>query len=198
MEAPAVVERVLQEAPVLDIRRLTTEFKTHAGPLRAVNEISFTLPRGRVLAIIGESGSGKSALLRTILGIQPDERPHRGRDPAQWRRPLDALAAPARGPPRRRCLDGVPGPDDRARSDLHGRTAAGGDDSAALLAQPTAGQRPRPGAAGARADPVAGAAAEGVSVRAERWDAAARRDRHGACLHPEPACWRTSRRRRWM
>jgi oligopeptide/dipeptide ABC transporter ATP-binding protein len=50
---------------------LTTEFNTHAGPLRAVNDMSFTLQRGRVLAIIGESGSGKSALLRTILGIQP-------------------------------------------------------------------------------------------------------------------------------
>jgi oligopeptide/dipeptide ABC transporter ATP-binding protein len=44
---------------------------THAGPLRAVNDVSFTLARGRVLAVIGESGSGKSALLRTILGIQP-------------------------------------------------------------------------------------------------------------------------------
>jgi oligopeptide/dipeptide ABC transporter ATP-binding protein len=33
--------------------------------------MSFSLERGRVLAIIGESGSGKSALLRTILGIQP-------------------------------------------------------------------------------------------------------------------------------
>lgn len=61
-----------QGTPVLDVRQLTTEFKTHAGPLRAVNEVSFTLPRGRVLAIIGESGSGKSALLRTILGIQPE------------------------------------------------------------------------------------------------------------------------------
>src|SRR5882672_6265352 len=70
-EAPSAVEPVLQEAPVLDVRRLTTEFTTHAGPLRAVNELSFTLPRGRVLAIIGESGSGKSALLRTVLGIQP-------------------------------------------------------------------------------------------------------------------------------
>ena len=70
-EAPAIAEQVSQDTPVLDVRRLTTEFKTHAGPLRAVNEVSFTLPRGRVLAIIGESGSGKSALLRTILGIQP-------------------------------------------------------------------------------------------------------------------------------
>src|SRR5215207_7548616 len=66
------VNVAVEDAPVLDVRCLTTEFKTHAGPLRAVNEVSFTLPRGRVLAIIGESGSGKSALLRTILGIQPE------------------------------------------------------------------------------------------------------------------------------
>ena len=65
------MQRAQDEAPVLDVRQLTTEFKTHAGPLRAVNELSFSLQRGRVLAIIGESGSGKSALLRTILGIQP-------------------------------------------------------------------------------------------------------------------------------
>jgi oligopeptide/dipeptide ABC transporter ATP-binding protein len=71
-EAPSVVEPVPQEAPVLDVRRLTTEFKTHAGPLRAVNELSFTVSRGQVLAFIGESGSGKSALLRTILGLQPE------------------------------------------------------------------------------------------------------------------------------
>ncbi len=71
MERPAAVKPTTSESPVLDVRRLTTEFNTYAGPLRAVNEMSFTLQRGRVLAIIGESGSGKSALLRTILGIQP-------------------------------------------------------------------------------------------------------------------------------
>src|SRR3977135_1435635 len=71
MESLATLEQVQDEAPVLDVRHLTTEFKTHAGPLRAVNELSFSLQPGRVLAIIGESGSGKSALLRTILGIQP-------------------------------------------------------------------------------------------------------------------------------
>jgi oligopeptide/dipeptide ABC transporter ATP-binding protein len=69
--SPATADRASDAAPLLDVRRLTTEFKTHAGPLRAVNDVSFRLASGRVLAIIGESGSGKSALLRTILGIQP-------------------------------------------------------------------------------------------------------------------------------
>lgn len=58
-------------ATLLEVRGLLTEFKTPQGPLRAVNDVSFTLKSGRVLAIIGESGSGKSMLLRTILGIQP-------------------------------------------------------------------------------------------------------------------------------
>lgn len=71
LDPPAIAESSAPQAALLDVRRLTTEFQTHAGPLRAVNEMSFTLPRGRVLAIIGESGSGKSALLRTILGLQP-------------------------------------------------------------------------------------------------------------------------------
>ena len=57
--------------PVLDVRNLRTEFRTHGGPLVAVNDVSLSVGRGRVLGILGESGSGKSALLRTVLGIQP-------------------------------------------------------------------------------------------------------------------------------
>ncbi|MBI2760023.1 MAG: ABC transporter ATP-binding protein [Chloroflexi bacterium] len=58
------------DEPLLEVRNLKTEFKTRAGPLRAVNDVSFRLGGGRVLAVLGESGSGKSVMLRTILGIQ--------------------------------------------------------------------------------------------------------------------------------
>jgi oligopeptide/dipeptide ABC transporter ATP-binding protein len=56
--------------PLLEVRNLVTEFKTRGGALRAVNDISFSLDTGRVLCVLGESGSGKSVMLRTILGIQ--------------------------------------------------------------------------------------------------------------------------------
>ncbi|MEQ4204346.1 ABC transporter ATP-binding protein [Actinopolymorpha sp. B9G3] len=56
----------------LEVRDLSTEFRTNGGSLRAVNDVSFRLEKGKVLGVIGESGSGKSAMLRSILGIQPD------------------------------------------------------------------------------------------------------------------------------
>lgn len=55
---------------LLDVRDLMTEFKTRGGLLCAVSEVSFSLASGRVLAVLGEPGSGKSVMLRTILGIQ--------------------------------------------------------------------------------------------------------------------------------
>ena len=55
----------------LQVRDLVTEFRSRHGDVRAVDGVSFTVPRGRVLAVIGESGSGKSAMLRSIIGINP-------------------------------------------------------------------------------------------------------------------------------
>src|SRR5215471_4344530 len=61
----------LSDGPLLDVRNLMTEFKTPGGWLRAVNDVSFTVQRSKVLGILGESGAGKRALLRTVLGVQP-------------------------------------------------------------------------------------------------------------------------------
>lgn len=56
---------------VLEVESLTTEFFTPAGPLRAVDEVSFTLQQGQSLGLVGESGSGKSVTARSIMGLLP-------------------------------------------------------------------------------------------------------------------------------
>ncbi len=67
----SIMEKMNQTRPAaLEVRGLSTTFRTDHGPLAAVDNVSFRLGRGRVLAVIGESGSGKSAMLRSILGIQ--------------------------------------------------------------------------------------------------------------------------------
>lgn len=59
------------DRPLLEVRDLVTRFPTREGWLTAVNHVSYELRAGRVLGVLGESGSGKSAMLRTILGLQP-------------------------------------------------------------------------------------------------------------------------------
>jgi oligopeptide/dipeptide ABC transporter ATP-binding protein len=60
---------------VVSVRDLHVEFPTQLGVVRALNGVSFDVPRGRVLGVVGESGSGKSVTARAILQII--ERPGR-------------------------------------------------------------------------------------------------------------------------
>ena len=57
---------------ILEVRNLTVYFYTYAGVVKAVENVSFDLYRGEVLAIVGETGSGKSVTTRAITRlIQP-------------------------------------------------------------------------------------------------------------------------------
>lgn len=56
-------------APLLEVKDLQVEFHTKAGVAKAINGMSFTLNAGETLAILGESGSGKSVTAQTIMGI---------------------------------------------------------------------------------------------------------------------------------
>ena len=53
----------------LQVKNLQISFKTQAGILKAVRNISFDLKTGETLAIVGESGSGKSVTSKAIIGI---------------------------------------------------------------------------------------------------------------------------------
>lgn len=85
---------------LLEVRNLSKIFTSSGGPFRkaramhAVNDVSFDLPKGRVIGVVGESGCGKSTLARLILRlIEPssgtlrfDGDDLRAKSPAQMRR----------------------------------------------------------------------------------------------------------------
>jgi oligopeptide transport system ATP-binding protein len=57
--------------PLLDVRGLTTRFRTERGEVTAVDDVSFALEAGQTLAIVGESGSGKSVTALSLMRLIP-------------------------------------------------------------------------------------------------------------------------------
>jgi oligopeptide/dipeptide ABC transporter ATP-binding protein len=56
---------------ILEVKQLSTHFLTRAGVVKAVDDVSFAIPRGSTLALVGESGSGKSVTSLSILRLVP-------------------------------------------------------------------------------------------------------------------------------
>ena len=56
---------------VLDVKDLHVSFDTYAGEVKAVRGVTFSLNEGEVLAIVGESGCGKSVTAQTIMKLNP-------------------------------------------------------------------------------------------------------------------------------
>jgi oligopeptide/dipeptide ABC transporter ATP-binding protein len=54
---------------VLDIRNLSIEFRTGRGRLQAVRNVSFSVPKEKIVGIVGESGCGKSTVLFAIIRL---------------------------------------------------------------------------------------------------------------------------------
>ena len=56
---------------LLEVKNLSVSFETDRGEVQAVRDVSFTLQPGETLAIVGESGCGKSALCKSIMKLLP-------------------------------------------------------------------------------------------------------------------------------
>lgn len=63
------------DTPAVRVRDLTKDYRIRTGgfssvPFRAVDAVSFDIPRGKTLALVGESGSGKSTVAKMVLKIE--------------------------------------------------------------------------------------------------------------------------------
>lgn len=57
--------------PLIEVDDLRTHFFGGAGTIKAVDGVSFSIPRGKTVCVVGESGSGKSITGRSILNQVP-------------------------------------------------------------------------------------------------------------------------------
>ena len=61
----------MTETPAIDVENLAVRFQQRDRTIHAVNGVSFRLARGEVLGILGESGSGKTVALRSLMRLLP-------------------------------------------------------------------------------------------------------------------------------
>ena len=59
------------DLPLVEVHDLSVKFVSREATVHAVNKVSFSARRGEVLCILGESGSGKSVTLRTLIRLLP-------------------------------------------------------------------------------------------------------------------------------
>ncbi len=63
-----------KQEPMVLLKNLSVTFTGGKKPVKAVSGVSLELQRGEVLALIGESGSGKSVTMRSLLRLHPEKR----------------------------------------------------------------------------------------------------------------------------
>ena len=56
-------------APVLNIKDLSVDFRTTRGLIKALRRVSIDIPSRRIVGLVGESGCGKSTVINSILNL---------------------------------------------------------------------------------------------------------------------------------
>lgn len=62
----------IKEGNLAEIKDLSVSFMTDAGSIKAIDKISFEIPRKKVIGVVGESGSGKSVTARSLIKLLPE------------------------------------------------------------------------------------------------------------------------------
>jgi oligopeptide/dipeptide ABC transporter ATP-binding protein len=71
LTTPIVESKLSLESDLLIIEDMNVSFATPRGNLKAVRNVSLSLPKGESLGVVGESGSGKTVLSRATMGLLP-------------------------------------------------------------------------------------------------------------------------------
>lgn len=66
-----VIPELNQDAKLLEVEDLAVEFDTYGGVVKAVRGVSFSVDQSKTLAIVGESGCGKSVTVQSMMGLIP-------------------------------------------------------------------------------------------------------------------------------
>ncbi|WP_395345973.1 ATP-binding cassette domain-containing protein [Variovorax sp. UC122_21] len=117
------LEQVTIAPPLLDVRGLDVFFHGSNGPIQAVRGLDLTLQRGETLALVGESGCGKSTTALALLRLLAPGTALRGSIHFDGRDILRAVAGRAARGARARDRDDLPGADDLAEPGAHHRRA---------------------------------------------------------------------------
>ena len=83
----------MNEEKFLSVRELMVEYTAGGSVVHAVNGVSFDMKKGETLALVGETGAGKTTIARSILRILPDP-PARVRGGEIWFEDTDLLREP--------------------------------------------------------------------------------------------------------
>ena len=128
---------------LLEVDELSVRFDSDEGSVHAVDRVSFSLDAGEVLAVVGESGCGKSVTAMSLLRLLPASAQLSGTARFEGRDLLTADEASLRKRARARDLVRVPGADDVDEPGVHRRAADRRGAAPPPRARPRGGARPR-------------------------------------------------------